>query len=395
MNLIIARPGTDGFYETFIRAHIERLPARIQVVHGFGPAGFHPYIDGRPVRAGSLPTRAARKVRRWLPGASIAPELSLEYLAVFRSHRANAVLAEYGLAGNRVREACLLAGLPLIVHFHGYDAYRDSEVKDDAYRALFAQAAAIVAVSRHMQRQLESLGAPPEKVHYNPYGVDLSRFRASPVAEAPQFLCVGRFVEKKAPHLTLLAFAEALRSQPDARLRMIGDGPLLSLCKEIAGALGLADRVAFLGAVPHEQIAVEMRNARAFLQHSVTAPNGDSEGTPNTVIEAGACGLPVIATHHAGIPDVVRDGATGLLVAERDVPGMAKHIARLAGDRDLAQQLGEAARKRVAAEFDIEKRTGALWRIIQSCVSRPPAEDETSAPDFAASHEDLLEAAHE
>ena len=125
-------------------------------------------------------------------------EITAAYVRAFRRCRAAAVLAEYATTGVRVLEACRVIGVPLIVHFHGYDASVRSVLEEHAgaYPILFRQAAAIVAVSRAMQRKLISLGAPPEKVHYNPCGVDCRVFGgAEPAAAPPVFLAVGRFVD--------------------------------------------------------------------------------------------------------------------------------------------------------------------------------------------------------
>jgi glycosyltransferase involved in cell wall biosynthesis len=111
-----------------------------------------------------------------------------------------------------------------------------------------------------------------------------------------------------------------------------------------------------------------MRQARVFVQHSVVAADGNREGTPVAIIEAGASGLPVVATRHAGIPDVVVEGSTGFLVDERDVEGMARHMIRLAQDAELAGRLGRAARERVQVHFSTETSIRRLWTIITSCI---------------------------
>ena len=123
--------------------------------------------------------------------------------------------------GVAVAPACKRAGIPFIVHFHGYDVSMHALLREyaDLYAGMFAQAGALIAVSRAMQQKLVSLGASQEKVHYNPYGVDCSLFDgAKPNMAPPLFLAVGRFTEKKAPHLTIKAFAEAHRKLPDSRL---------------------------------------------------------------------------------------------------------------------------------------------------------------------------------
>lgn len=353
--------------ETFIRAHAELLPGNVTIIEGMPPE-----VGNRPVLSKALPNRAFRKVWRLLLWRGWEWEITASYSRAFRSSHASAVLAEYGPSGVAVVEACRRVGVPLIVHFHGYDAsvYSILQKHAEAYRTLFREAKAIIAVSRAMQRKLISLGAPAGKVHYNPYGVDCKAFDGSnPAAAPPLFLAVGRFVEKKAPHLTLLAFAEVHRVCPNARLRMIGDGPLWGACRDLARGLQIDHAVTFLGAQPHSIVQEEMRRARAFVQHSVEASCGDCEGTPVGILEAGASGLPVVSTRHAGIPDVIVEGQTGLLVDERDVKGMAAHMLQLIHEPAIAERLGRAARQRIETRFSIEHSIGRLWSIIESCIA--------------------------
>ena len=210
----------SGGVETFVRAHADHLPASVTLIDGFPP-----HIDQRPILSQSVVSRAARKAARVLRRREWKWETTSAYLKAFRRTGARAVLAEFGQAGVAVMDACRRTGLPLIVHFHGADISKHATLSQygDDYQVLFREARAIVAVSRAMQQKLVALGAPPEKVHYSPCGVDCALFSsASPATAAPVFLAVGRFVEKKAPQLTILAFARVHQRRPDARLRMIG-----------------------------------------------------------------------------------------------------------------------------------------------------------------------------
>lgn len=360
--LCIVVPYPPVISETFIRAHIEKLPAEILMVHGWRPS-----IGSKTV----LPFHqiALHKVGRVLLGHTLEREITAAYVKAFRTYAPHAVLAEYGPTGAVVVEACKRLGIPLIVHFHGYDAHEHSTLDEyrEKYPLMFAQAVAIIAVSRSMQRQLISLGAPAGKVHYNPYGIDCNAFGgARPEKAPPVFITVGRFVEKKAPDLTLKAFSQVHREFPHAELRMVGDGPLFEQCKALAASLGIANAVTFLGARPHEVVQAEMRNARCFIQHSVEAASGDCEGTPLGILEAGASGLPVVATRHAGIPDVVIEGETGFLVNERDVDGMAVHMLRLLEEPMLAAGMGQAARTHISTNFSEQQSLDKLWTIIES-----------------------------
>jgi len=281
------------------------------------------------------------------------------------------VLAEYGYTGVAMAPVTRRAGIPLVVHFHGWDAYHEGVLAQhrDAYAQLFRQAAAVVAVSSDMVDQLASLGADPDRLHLNPCGVDPDAFSPDgPRSDRPIFLAVGRFVEKKAPHLTILAFKQVADALPDARLLMVGDGPLLGACRILVQALDLEGRVIFRGSLPHAKVAEAMRAATCFVQHSVRTPEGDSEGNPVAVLEAAASGLPVVATRHAGIAESVVDGETGFLVAEGDVDGMAEGMRRLASDPELARRMGEAGRARVQAQYSLDGSIRGLAGILAQAV---------------------------
>jgi glycosyltransferase involved in cell wall biosynthesis len=361
----------------FIVAHAERLPARTLVINDLIP-----HVANRPLLSQSFLARARRKAWRTLRAFEWSWELTAAYLKAFRVFRPDAVLAEFGPVGVRVMDACRLARIPLVAHFHGVDASEHALLKEHAltYPMLFRQAAAVIAVSRAMERALLRLGCPAEKLHHNIYGADCQAFGAAqPGMAAPVFVAVGRFVEKKAPNLTLAAFARVYQRCPAARLRMTGDGPLYAACQEQAAALGIADAVTFLGKQPHSVVQEEMRRGRAFVQHSVEATNGDCEGTPVAIIEAGASGLPVVSTYHAGIPEVVLDGQTGYLVEERDVDAMADRMLRLAQDPILAEKMGQAGHQRIRTAFSMERSITGLWSIIEPHLVTRPAQREVSS----------------
>lgn len=362
--ICIVTPYVPSVTETFIRAHIEQLPAKTTVVHGWRPS-----IGDRTVL--SLPTLMYYKARRILTRTGLESEQTAAYLRVFRDYNIDAVLVEYGDMGVQVMYAAEQSGVPLIVHFHGYDASVTSVLEEnkESYPRMFGIASGIIAVSHAMRRKLIELGAPEDKVQYNPCGVDCEQFNGGDPASAPPlFLSVGRFTDKKAPQITLRAFARTLKSCPAARLRMIGEGPLLQECQTLATTLNIEGAVDFLGWQDPTLIMGEMQRARSLVQHSVMAATGDCEGTPVSILEAGATGLPVVSTRHAGIPDVVIEGETGFLVDEHDDTAMAQHMIRLAQEPELAGKMGKAAREHIQKNFSKELRIGNLWSIINSCI---------------------------
>ena len=151
---------------------------------------------------------------------------------------------------------------------------------------------------------------------------------------------------------------------------MIGGGPLLPVCRQLVRGLNMDGAVAFRGPEGHAQVAAAMRTARAFVQHSVVASNGDCEGTPVAVLEAQAAGLPVVSTRHTGITQVVLEGETGYLVEELDIEAMAGRMLHLAADPSLAAKLGGAGRARIREAFTMERQIGELYEVLQRAASR-------------------------
>ncbi|WP_158265409.1 glycosyltransferase [Blastopirellula marina] len=354
--------------ETFILAHAELLSSQSAIVDGVFPR-----LNGHSILGDSLIARTLRTIRKKVLVGSQVKDQDAAYAKFIKTWKPDAILAEYGTSGVAVMGACKRYDVPLVVHFHGYDASRKNVLKEfsHSYRQMFRQAAAIVAVSRLMQRQLIAMGAPDNKVHYNSYGVDCTRFASGrPGRSACTFLAVGRLVDKKAPYLTLLAFQQVVKQCPDAKLIIVGDGPLRSACCDLVRGLHLTEHVEMVGAKSHGEVQALMQSSRAFVQHSVRALDGDCEGTPVAIIEASASGLPVVATRHAGIPDVVIEGSSGYLVDECDVDGMAAYMLRLARDPSLAEQMGIQGRRIVEERFSIEKSIGALREIINNSISQ-------------------------
>lgn len=361
-------PELGNYSETFIHAHLRLLPFDVRMIYGRNLSVFRKGEDNEPLLPFWMPNQFVTqplvyKVVRNL-GSNFSKNGLKRYL---RANTIDVVLAEYGTIGVQVMGICQELQIPLVVHFHGHDAY-DQRVLSTAgrgYSELFSSATAIVAVSKDMVRQLIGLGAEPRKVFYNPYGIDLSLFGgAQPEKAPPTFISVGRFVDKKAPHLTILAWAEVVKQMTEAKLVMIGDGVLLESVRALAGALNVLNSVDFLGVLPHDEVAIAMRNARAYVQHSICPSYGDSEGTPVSILEACATGLPIISTKHGGIQDVVEDGETGFLVDEMDVRGMADKMLQLAHDSDLAGKMGRAARTIIKEKFLMEDSINNLAHII-------------------------------
>ncbi len=372
-SLVIAVPRLRPSYsETFIQEHLSHLESESR--YFFSPWFLNPVLLSRKSDEWENLPRPARYFLQAAarPFLDICEDLHTAALKKFlKHHNPGAVLAEFGPVGVSVMEACRAARIPFVVHFHGFDASKRSILLlyQRAYKKMFQQASSIIAVSKDMKKKLIQIGAPEDKVILNPYGVDTARFSGANPAKAPaRFLAIGRFVEKKGPHFTLLAFKRMLREEPRAELVMAGKGQLLKFCKLLTAELGLNNSVSFPGVLPQDEIIRLMRTSRAFVQHSVTADCGDSEGTPVAILEAQAAGLPVIATRHAGIKDVVIEERTGLLVEEEDVEGMARQMLRLARDEQEAEEMGIFARVRIQNSFSKAMSFQRLRETLRSAA---------------------------
>lgn len=364
--ICIVSPNRGAWSETFIANHITHLrDMELVLTDGHLPTRDR---EGDPLLAPTLVKRVVQRVRKADPREMLRGAIARR----LKKDRINVVLAEYGPTGEAMLEICRRAGIPLVAHFHGIDAFHVRLLKDSGnYRRLLSEAAAIVVVSREMERQLLELGCPREKLHYNCYGIEVDRFSAGSPEKAPKhFLAVGRFVDKKAPHLLLQAFHQAWLRDQELRLTMAGNGPLWESTRQLALAEGLGHAVAFPGVVTNDEVAALMRNVRAFVQHSVVTTDNDHEGTPLSILEAMASGLPVVATRHGGIPDVITHDVEGLLSAERDIEAMGSHLSALAQDAAGAARLGAAARARAERDHRLGPSLDRLAGIIARVVAR-------------------------
>lgn len=283
------------------------------------------------------------------------------------THRVRTILAEFGPAACIVQDAAARAGIPLYVYFLGRDAsslLRRAGVRR-AYRRLFPTLAGVVSVSRFLVDQLAGHGFAHPNTHVIPSGVDTEYFQ--PSGKDPQsLLFIGRFVPKKAPHLIIRAFASALKDHPQARLRMIGDGPLLDKCRKLAETLGASGQIDFMGRQAHDVVRREESTSTILLQHSVTDAQGDTEGLPVCIQEAMASSMLVIATHHAGIPEAIRSGENGWLVEEHDIDGMTRAIVHALDNPEQSRLMAEQARRDAMARFDSRRLRLRLESILQS-----------------------------
>jgi colanic acid/amylovoran biosynthesis glycosyltransferase len=375
--------GSDDFWSSsFVRAHIEFLQGEKVVLKGYYP---DLSFNGRLIRYFYSQQPRLKKLLRLLPHWIYHKRVTLweesfegrlDAIAGFmQQQKVDVILAEFGIHGCTITPHAKMLGIPVVVHFHGHDAHRDPLLVDflDRYRDMFDYASSVISVSRFMSDKLVRMGCPPEKIVFNPYGPRNSFFENRSSYD-DVLLAIGRFTDIKAPHLTVLAFQKVLQQFPQATLIMGGHGELLEACQTLAIALGIEKNIQFLGPLRHEQVVPLLAKACAFVQHSVQPTYGDAEGTPVAILEAGAAGLPVVSTRHAGIQDAVIHGETGFLVEERDISEMADAMIRLLADKSLCRTMGAKAREHIRTNYNIDRHLSCIDGLLQKARSRAQGE---------------------
>lgn len=267
-------------------------------------------------------------------------------------------------------------GVPLVVSLHGSDVFVAERLRPAGRlaRASFEAAGAISACSRDLHERALRLGAPPQRTRTVPYGVDVAAFSPSPAggevrahlgAGPDDFLVLafGRLVEKKG----FRYLVEAAARVPGVRLAIAGEGDLRGEIEALAREAGAPLRL--VGALPREAMAAALQAADVAVVPSVVDRAGNVDGLPNALLEALAAGRPVIASRVAGIPDVVTDGEDGLLVAPKDVAGLAGALTRLRDDDALRARLGAAARRTVTRTLSWEAAIDAFETCYRQAIA--------------------------
>lgn len=290
------------------------------------------------------------------------------------------VHAHFGAEGVYAAKAARRLDLPLVTTLHGYDvsmtgaALRRSKSpawwRYSVLRETFLkEASSLVCVSKAVKSRAIALGAREGSCVIIPTGVDVSHLQPRPQPSRPRLVHVARLVEKKGTRYLIMAMNKVVKRFPEVRLSIIGDGPLRGEMQKLAKESNLGSHIDFLGFLPGKSTLDLIAESTALVLPSVTASTGDFEGLGQVILEAGALGKPVVATRHGGIEEAVEDGLTGLLVGERDFSGLAHAICDLLANASLAQELGQAGRRRVEKYFSIQESASKLEEVYRAGVS--------------------------
>lgn len=296
----------------------------------------------------------------------------LDRAAWRRQIDADLVIAHFGYRGAAVARAQRgwTRRPRLVTIFHGRDV--SVEYQRDAmarYGDLFLDGDLHLTVNAPFARQLIDCGAPEERVDTHHLGIPVQRYDFAPqeICDAPHFLSVSRLVEKKGLSVAIDALTMLRSSHPGINWMydIGGDGPLEEDLRQQVERVGLQDRIRFIGALSHEEALERITRADVMLVPSITAPDGDKEGIPVTLMEAMALGTPVCTTRHSGIPELVTHGETGLLSEEGDMEGLRDNIVSLACDNNKTAELVAAARTKIERDFNEDRQNVQLLERCQ------------------------------
>ncbi|MDZ7369780.1 MAG: glycosyltransferase family 4 protein [candidate division KSB1 bacterium] len=309
--------------------------------------------------------KAARQDVRlhFILAAPVAAKIHKDGITFINSHFADA-------ASSFAMLAAKLLGLEYGVTTHAYDIFTPQFLLAEK----LGGARFILTCTKHNWEAVrERLGAEIAKkcrVFY--HGIDSIQFQRKqrPHNVVPKILALGRLTPKKGFDLLLDACRVLREQQVEFHCTIVGDGPQRRSLEDQIDRLGLNAQVALVGAVQPPQTREFYEEADLFVLPCRITEEGDRDGIPNVIAEAMAMELPVVSTNISGIPELVADGETGLLVPQNDVDALAAAMLRLLKNRDMRLNFGAAGRERVIKNFDSQSCLADLYRFYTSELSR-------------------------
>lgn len=293
--------------------------------------------------------------------------------------------AQFGTLGFRgllLRD--LNPGSRLIVMFRGSDISQWVKSQGDhVYDTLFSQADYFLTNCDFFRQKLLALGCPSDrlKVHYS--GLDCSKFqpvlRRLDASDKIRIAATGRLVEKKGFEYCIRAVAKVAKRYPQITFDIMGDGPLRPSLANLIESLQMGEVIHLRGWQNEEEIIDTLAHTHLFVAPSVTASNGNQDAPINVLKEAMALGLPVVSTYHGGIPELVEDGVSGLLVAEREADAIANALTALIEHPERWPDMGKAGRTYVEAHYNLNVLNDRLVTLYQQLKAGPTDDQPSNA----------------
>lgn len=303
--------------------------------------------------------KAAEEVALSLHQALIlSQKIAAQGITHLHAHFASASTAVTMLASR-------FTGVPYSFTAHAKDIFHESVRALELERRISGAAAVVTVSDFNCAFLRQTFGAAASRVRRIYNGLDLERLPfVSPAARPPKIIAVGRLVEKKG-FAVLIAACAILRDRAvPFECEIVGDGEMESQLRSLIGALRLDDRVQLVGFRPQRQAFQLVQSGAVFAAPCLIGQDGNRDGMPTVLLEAMALGTPCISTDVTGIPEIIRHGETGLIVAPGDAPALASGLERLLLDAALRVRLATAARRLVETDFDTTRNTEILRQIF-------------------------------
>lgn len=346
------------YSETFIQRHVEKLFSGRTAVVAFEAMENGPF--DRPFHV--YPRVGA--IRRAFGKRSVRRQDS-DLVEFLQGAGVTHALCEFGYVATKIALPIARSGVPVFCYFRGADASR--RLRDRRYvarlGAIFPHLSGVIAVSQSLLNNLAEAGLTHPNSKVIPSGTDINAVTPGCVEES-HILTVGRLVPKKDPLSALEAFARVAGKHNDLRWTIVGSGTLEAALRSRADTLGVAHRITLAGPRPHHEVVELMRRTTAYFQAFRTAPDGDTEGMPGAIQEAMAAGRAIVTTRHAGIPEHITHGKTGLLFDEGDINGLAEGLNHVLSSPQFRKELGAAARRHACEALDYRKLFASAEEFI-------------------------------
>lgn len=261
----------------------------------------------------------------------------------------------------------------VVTSFRGFDASKMVQERPDLYKILFREGDLFLPVSHSLKNLIVQQGCDEAKIVVLPSGINCQNLTCSPKkvlqGKPIHVMTIARLIEKKGIAYAIEAVDKIVKSGKSILYSIIGEGELRVNLEQLIKERDLKEHVQLLGWKSHEEVIRLLQDAQILIAPSVTAKDGDQEGIPNAIKEAMALGLPVIATQHSGIPELVEDGVSGFLVRERDADALADRLSCLLDHPEKWGDMGRAGRAKVERDYDMKTLNDRLVELYgQVCA---------------------------
>jgi glycosyltransferase involved in cell wall biosynthesis len=268
--------------------------------------------------------------------------------------------------GGIARRLGKIMGVPYTLTAHAYDIYQNPDA--DELRIVMEDAKSVVTISEYNKKYLSKEICFSNTIEVIRCGINLNKFnpqRKSDVSDRIKILTVARLVEKKGIEYMIKAIPRVIKEVSDCEFTIVGSGPLNDCLHQLVHDLDLGGYVQFKGDVSDSELMQCYEDTDIFILPCIIGENGDRDGIPVAMMEAMAMGLPVISTIVSGIPELVEDGVSGLLVPPCDEKSIAEAVVALSKNRELRGIMGEIGRKIIEKKYNIMIEAEKLSDLFQ------------------------------